>query len=456
MTGTLCTISHNQVKDMKRQVLTEGNITKEMVDIATPLIAGNILQQLYNTVDAFVIGRFASQNEFAAIGVAGTVMNLFLFVLVGACSGISVLFAQLYGQNDMKRFRNEHFLSLTFGLAGTLVLAAAGLLLMPLILKLIQTPETIAGYTSVYLRVILLCLPFSYLYNLYSSLLRAVGSTKAALLVLAGSTAMNVVLDLYFVAVLHKGIFGAAVATGIAQAVSALLCVLVLRLLLPDLFFRKEDCRFNPNMFGRSVRFAAATALHQSGLYIGKLLVQGAVNTGGTALISAYTATTRIEGFANSFGDSGAAATSILTAQNYGAGNTERVKKTYRVSRILLILLGIVCAVIMFVFAPLLSSVMLGKGAGEAYVNTVQYLRVVAVFYIFCFSGNTFAGYFDGVGKVTIPMIGAIGHIMIRVVLSWLWIGRMGLSGVALATGIGWVLANIFWEILYRKLRIKS
>lgn len=423
-----------------------------MVSIATPLIAGNILQQLYNTVDAFVIGRFASENEFAAIGVAGTVMNLFLFVLVGACSGISVLFAQLYGQNDMKRFRNEHFLSLVFGLIGTVILAAAGLLLMPLILRLIQTPETIAGYVTVYLRIILLCLPFSYLYNIYSSLLRAVGSTKSALFVLAGSTALNIVLDLYFVAVLHRGIFGAAVATGIAQGVSAFLCVLVLRLLFPELFFKKTDCHFNRNMFDRSVHFAAATALHQSGLYIGKLLVQGAVNTGGTAMIAAYTATTRIEGFANSFGDSGASATSILTAQNYGAGNRERVKETYRVSRILLILLGIVCAAVMFVFAPALSALMLGKSAGGAYVNTVQYLRVVAVFYVFCFAGNTFAGYFDGIGKVTIPMIGAIGHIMLRVVLSWLWIGRMGLSGVALATGIGWVLANIFWEVLYRKM----
>lgn len=436
---------------MKRQVLTKGNITKEMVSIATPLIAGNILQQLYNTVDAFVIGRFASENEFAAIGVAGTVMNLFLFVLVGACSGISVLFAQLYGQEDMKRFRNEHFMSLIFGLIGTVILAAAGLLLMPLILRLIQTPDAIAGYVTVYLRIILLCLPFSYLYNIYSSLLRAVGSTKAALFVLAGSTGLNIVLDLYFVAVLHRGIFGAAVATGIAQGVSAFLCVLVLRLLFPELFFKKVDCRFNRNMFDRSIHFAAATALHQSGLYIGKLLVQGAVNTGGTAMIAAYTATTRIEGFANSFGDSGAAATSILTAQNFGAGNRERVKETYRVSRILLILLGIVCAVIMFVFAPALSSLMFGKSTGGAYVNTVQYLRVVAVFYVFCFAGNTFAGYFDGIGKVTIPMIGAIGHIMLRVVLSWLWIDWMGLSGVALATGIGWVLANIFWEILYRK-----
>lgn len=339
------------------------------------------------------------------------------------------------------------------GLAGTALLSVAGLLLTRGILVAIRTPEEIAVYAAVYLRVILLCLPFSYLYNLYSSLFRAVGSTKAALAVLAGTTGLNVVLDLYFVAVLHQGISGAAIATGIAQRISAALCILSLKILLPELLFHREDCYFNRNMFSRALHFAAATALHQSGLYIGKLLVQGAVNTGGTPLISAYTATTRIEGFANSFGDSGAAATSILTAQNDGAGKKERVQQTYRVSRILLILLGAVCTIIMFFFAPQLAFLMLGAESGAAYDNTVSYLRMVALFYILCFSGNTFAGYFDGIGEVTIPMIGAIGHITIRVVLSWIWIGRMGLSPVALATGIGWALANLFWEAAYRRTR---
>jgi Na+-driven multidrug efflux pump len=170
-------------------------------------------------------------------------------------------------------------------------------------------------------------------------------------------------------------------------------------------------------------------------------------------MISAYTATTRIEGFANSFGDSGASATSILTAQNYGAGKKNRVRETFMTSRILLLLLGVICAVIMFIFAPGLSGFMLGTYTGAAYENTASYLRTVALFYVLCFTGNTFAGYFDGIGKVTIPMAGAIGHIAIRVVFSRLWIGSMGLPAVAAATGIGWGCANVFWEILYQKTR---
>ena len=153
-----------------------------------------------------------------------------------------------------------------------------------------------------------------------------------------------------------------------------------------ELLFRREDRRMDRALLRQTAQFSFVTALHQSSLYIGKLLVQGAVNTGGTEMISAYTAMTRIEGFANSFGDSGSAATSVL----------------------------------------------------------------VALFYVFCFTGNTFAGYFNGTGRVSVPFIGATSHIALRVVLSWLLVGKMGLPAVALATGLGWVTVNALWALIKR------
>ena len=214
--------------------LTAGSIPQHMLRLAAPLILGNILQQLYNAVDAFILGRCAGGLEFAAVGIAGSVMNLFLFMITGACTGVSVIFAQLFGANDLETFRREHFLSLVFGLLCTLACSAIGFLCLPLLLRVIQTPQELTGYVTAYLTVILISLPAAFVYNLYGALLRAIG---------------------------------------------------------------------------RTARYSFVTGLHQSSLYIGKLLVQGAVNTGGTDMISAYTATTRIEGFANSFGDSGAAAT---------------------------------------------------------------------------------------------------------------------------------------------------
>lgn len=356
--------------------LTAGSIPQHMLRLAAPLILGNILQQLYNAVDAFILGRCAGGLEFAAVGIAGSVMNLFLFMITGACTGVSVIFAQLFGANDLETFRREHFLSLVFGLLCTLACSAIGFLCLPLLLRVIQTPQELTGYVTAYLTVILISLPAAFIYNLYGALLRAIG---------------------------------------------------------------------------RTARYSFVTGLHQSSLYIGKLLVQGAVNTGGTDMISAYTATTRIEGFANSFGDIGAAATSVLVAQNLGAGKPERVQKTFRSSLVLMLAMGLLSGLVMYLTAGATVGFMLGAYSGPAFESGREYMQLISLFYIFCFTGNTFAGYFDGLGRVTIPFIGAASHIALRVVLSWLWIDSMGMRAVALATGIGWVMVNLLWEIIRRR-----
>lgn len=431
--------------------LTRGNVYGLLARLAAPLIAGNILQQLYNAVDAFVLGRCAGADEFAAIGIAASVMNLFLFAAVGACTGISVLFSQLYGAGDLPGFRREHFLSLAYGLACALVLGAAGALCLPVVLAVIQTPAHLAVYAASYLRVILLSLPVSYAYNLYSALLRSVGRPTAALAALAAAVTLNLGLDVLFVAELGLGIAGAAWATAISQLVSAVICVLHLLHVAPELAFRRDDCRRDRDMLRQTARFASVTALHQSGLYLGKLLVQGAVNTGGDAVIAAYTATTRIEGFANSFGDSAAAATSVVTANNFGAHMDARVRETFRASLAMTAALGIVCSAALYLSAGAASAFMLGVDSGAAFESARSYLQTVALFYVFCFTGNTFAGYFDGCGRVTVPFVGSASHIALRVVLSWLMIGSMGLDAVAVATGVGWIMVNALWTVIYRR-----
>ena len=165
--------------------LTAGSIPQHMLRLAAPLILGNILQQLYNAVDAFILGRCAGGLEFAAVGIAGSVMNLFLFMITGACTGVSVIFAQLFGANDLETFRREHFLSLVFGLLCTLACSAIGFLCLPLLLRVIQTPQELTGYVTAYLTVILISLPAAFVYNLYGALLRAIGRATAALMALA-------------------------------------------------------------------------------------------------------------------------------------------------------------------------------------------------------------------------------------------------------------------------------
>lgn len=431
----------------KKPDLTLGNMKCHIIRLAIPLILGNILQQTYNTIDAFVIGRYASELEFSSVGVASSIMNLMIFAIVGACTGISIIFSELYGGKQINKFRTEHFLVLTLGIITTLCISVLAVLLLMPILHLTQTPPEIMDYTMRYLRIVLIGLPFVFLYNLYNSLLRATGNTSMSLYILLVSVVMNLGLDLYMVGALHMGIAGAAWATVCSQAVSAVFSVLLFYIMLPDLRCYKDDCRWDKNLIQKTLHFSIVTGIHQTSLYIGKLMVQSAVNAAGTEMIAAYTAATRIEGYANSFGDSGAAATSVIIAQNHGAGKKDRVRKGFWDSFILLLSLGIICSIILYLVSPNAVTMILGHAYGSSYQNAVSYLRIIAFFYTFCFIGNTFAGYLDGIEKVSIPFIGAAGHIALRVVLSWIFIQDYQLPAVAFATGIGWVSVNVFWSI---------
>lgn len=428
----------------------DRTVYKELFALIAPLIAGNILQQFYNTVGALAVGRYIGTAEFAAVGIASSAMNLFLFAAVGACIGISVIFAQLYGAGEIATFRREHYTALKGGLLVFSALAVFGCALSPLLLKVLQTPQELVRPTLIYLITVLCALPASYVYNFYSALLRSVGKVVVPLLILAASVAMNLLLALLFIRELCMGIFGAALSTAAAQLASAVALAVYLKRSAPELNFGTDDRRFDKALARKTLSFAGVTALQQTGLYLGKLFVQGAVNTMGTSVISAYTATTRIEGFANSFGDSGASASSVLCAQSFGAGDGERLKRCFAVSMKLLCALGIAASLALHLAAGPLSSFMLGETGTESCAQATEYLRCVALFYVFCFSGNAFAGYFDGVGRMKVSMAGSLGHIVLRIILSWLLIKALGLAAVALATGIGWIGVNIFWLIKYK------
>ena len=431
-------------------VLTQGSIPQQLIWLTLPLICGNILQQLYNTVDAFIIGRFLGSTAFGAVGVAGTVMNLFIFILSGCCTGIAVLFAQCYGSRDLAAFRREGFQALVFGLSVTVVLGLGGLTLLEPLLALIQTPENIEHLVTEYLTVIFLGLPVTFLYNLGSAALRAAGNTLAALFPLMAATALNVGLDILFVGGFSMGIAGAAVATVLAQGFAALLALGYLRWRMPQLLFGREDLHLDWDMLRRTASFGLVSALQQSAVYIGKLLVQGAVNSMGNEAINAYTAATRIEGFAISFGDSGAEAVSVFVAQNTGAGEKKRVKRGFFTGMALMIALGLTMSLIMFVGARASLTLKLGESGLDALEGGMAYLRLIALVYVMCFIGSAYVGLYRGIGWVSVPVIGSSLQITIRVILAYALADSWGVAGVALATGIGWSAIITYQTVLYR------
>lgn len=434
--------------------LTEGNITKQLLQLALPLIVGNFLQQLYNTIDAWVVGRYLGQEAFAAIGIGGTVMNLFIFVLMGACSGVGIIWAQLYGKGDLAAFRREGFQALAVGTIFTLLLSVFAFGLTEAMLRLISTPDSILPLVTEYLQIIFIGLLMTFFYNYYSTMLRAVGNTLMALVFLALALAVNLLLALLFVAEWQWGIGGAAWATVLAQFCSVIFCYFYMRWQTPQLLWHRGDMRIDKVLLNKTCNFAIATAMHNSNLYIGKALVQGAVNGCGVDMVAAYTAAGRLEGFANSFGDSGAAALNIFVGQNVGAGNKTRVRAGFFTGLKLLLLLGVISSLALYFGAKNGVAFMLGGSDLPGLLQGVEYMQIVAIFYFCCFTGNALAGYFEGKGLLMIPVIGATGHITLRVILSYLTIHEYGLEAVAYATGAGWVCVVCFWGYLaYRDLQ---
>lgn len=280
-----------------------------------------------------------------------------------------------------------------------------------LLLKSIQTPEEVRVFAYDYLWIIYLGLPAAFLYNWGSAVLRAV----------------------------------------VSQLFSAIVCLIYIKYRYPDLLFSRKDMEFDRRLLWKTVNFGFVSALYQSSLYIGKLLVQGAVNRAGTDIISAYTATMRVEGFANSFGDSGSASLSVFAAQNQGAGNERRVRQGFLKGLRMMVLLGIGLSGLMLLTTKSVIFLLMGEVSVKIAENADAYMRVISLFYVLCYVGSSFVGLYRGLGMIHIPVAGTILHISIRVILSYLLLGRMGLPAVALATGAGWTAFAVFQGSLYRK-----
>jgi len=424
--------------------LLEGNIRRELIALSLPLLIGNVLQQLYNTVDSLIIGHYLGTEAFSAVGIAGSIMNLLIFVLTGFCTGVAIIFAQMYGSGDRKGFRREVFVSASLGAGITLILSLVFMLLMRAILGWINSPQELIPSIEAYLRVIIGGMLCTYFYNLCSAMLSAIGDTRASTFFLFIAVTANAVLDYLFVGRFNFGIAGAAWATVLSQLLSAFCCLVYIFRRDRDLICTRYDFGFERKLVKRTLVFGFTSAMHQSSLYIGKIAVQGAVNLLGTAGIAAYTATMRVEGFANSFGTSLGQAFSVFTSQNHGAGNRRREWDGFRQGMALSVGMGLALSVLMFVSARIGVGVFLKGDETQAIDFGVSYLRQMAFFYVLCFTGNTFVGFFRGVGRMHVLVIGTTMHITVRAVLSYLLVGNLGLRAVALATGIGWVLLFVY------------
>ena len=428
--------------------LTSGSITPQLLRLCFPLLCANVLQQLYNIINSLVVTHYLGDKAFAALGVAESVTNLYLYVITGACMGASVLIAQFFGKQDLPRLRQQLYVSAALIGGCTLGAVALGQLFLPQLLTAIQTPAELMADVSAYLKVMLAGMVFTFTYNYLASALRAVGDTRMALYFLLLSLAYNLLAAWLLVAVLQMGITGTALATASAQLLSSLMCLVYIRKRRPFLTIHRADMKMDGELVRLTVGFAAVAALQQSSLYLGKLLIQSAVNGISTAAISAFTATNRIENFIQAFGLSASEALAIFVAQNHGAGQHKRALTGFLRGMAITIGVGVFFSAGMGVFAVPLSRIFL-EGDPEAAALCVSFLQLISWFYLLSFFGNSFVGWFRGCGRMNITFWGTTMQISVRVAGTYLLSSSMGLDSVALSTGLGWSLIVAYQFLVF-------
>lgn len=419
--------------------LTEGNISKQLIKLALPLLVGNIIQQLYNTINMTIVGRYVGEDAFASVGVSGSVMNLFIAIIIGLCVGFSILYANSYGAGNYEKLRKTIFLTAIIGITITLILSLVGFIFLKPILHAIKTPENLFPNSIAYLRIIFAGMIFCLFYNLQSSILQALGKSNVMLAVLIISVSCNIFLNYFFVAILEMEVKGAALATILSQAISSLLCFLYIIRYLPILHIQKKDMSWDKKLFATSFQFGIASSLQQSSLLFGKLLIQSAVNALGTAAVMAYTADMCIEQIVLAFGDGGAASIAVFVAQNHGHNEKERVNGGLKHGMRLMVATGLVLSVILFIVKPWALSFLISGENFEVTKIALSYLNIMCILYPLSFVANSFQGFFRGIGLINLAFCATLSQIVIRVILTYNMADYMQLDAVAAATGIGWI-----------------
>ena len=422
--------------------LTHGSITKGLLLFALPMIAGNLLQQLYNIADTLIVGQALGRNALAAVGSAYTLMVFLTSIFLGLSMGAGALFSICLGRGDKKALRAA--VAHAFSLIGavTLVLNLSVYLLADPILRFLQMPHELYSSMRDYLLIIFGGLAATFLYNFFACLLRAVGNSVVPLWFLGISALLNIGLDLLFVPVLHFGVAGAAAATVIAQYVSVggltLYTILRCRELLP----RREDLHFNGRILRELADLSLLTCAQQSAMNFGILLVQRLVDSFGPVIMAAFAAAVKIDSFAylpvQDFGN----AFSTFAAQNYGAGQTERLRQGFRTATAVSAAFSCAISAMVVLFARPLMRIFVQAGETEVLAAGVRYLRIEGAFYAGIGCLFLLYGFYRAVQRPGMSVVLTVISLGTRVALAYALAGPVGEAGIWAAIPIGWFLAD--------------
>ena len=433
--------------------LTKGPITKSMLLFAGPMILGNLLQQLYNIADTLIVGQFLGPGPLAAVGSSFTLMTFLTSIILGLCMGSGVVFSMRFGAGETDRLKNSLFISFALIGAAAIVIEILSLALLSPLLTVLQVPADIRAETGAYLQVIFLGIFFTFIYNYFACVLRAIGNSAVPLIFLSISSVLNIVLDLAFIIVFKMGVAGAAWATIIAQGVSAGSIMVYCLLRVPQIRPQKQHLHFERTAAWNIARYSFLTCIQQSVMNFGILMIQGLVNSFGVSVMAAFAAAVKIDSFAympvQDFGN----AFSTFIAQNYGAGKQERIRGGIRSAVFCALAFCAVVSLIVCLFARPLMLIFVKPEETQIIAIGMQYLRIEGA----CYAGIgclfLLYGLFRGIGRPAVSIVLTVVSLGTRVALAYLLapIPAFGLPAIWWAIPIGWFLADFTGLLLYRK-----
>ena len=419
--------------------LTTGKIMPILVNFTVPLVLGNLFQLTYNAVDSIIVGHFVGKEALAAVGICNPVSTLMILFLNGLCMGASILMGIQYGAKDYETLHRQISTTLLSGAFFSFFLTLVCVIFAVPILLLLQVDPSIMSMTVQYLRIIFLGLMFTFLYNFFSSTLRALGDSASPLYFLIISAILNIFGDLFFVIVLKAGSNGCAISTVLSEALCCLFCIIYIQKKVPILRLGKKWLVFDARLLKKTIAYGWASAMQQATVQMGKIAIQALVNTMGVSVAAAFAVVNRIDDFAITPEQNIAHAMTALMAQNKGAGKNDRMREGFRCGMILELVYGAAVMLICLGFArPVMSLFVKDE---EVIGHGVVYLHLIAVMYILPAVTNALQGFFRGIGDLKVTLMSSFTNMTVRVIAAapmvLLW--NFGIEALPYSYLAGWI-----------------
>ena len=431
----------------KTMDMTKGSIMPKLIRFALPVLLGMLFQRIYNFADVYIVGKFLGDDALAAVSIAGSGMYLLQSVMMGLTTGVSVVIAQYYGAKEEQKVTETFVTSIYVAGGSALLITIIGVIGAKPLLCALQTSDDLMQDAWVYLVTIFAGSIGTMLYNWISAVLRSLGNSVVPLIFLVISSALNIVLDILFIAGIPMGVAGAALATVLAQVISGVLCLLYAFKILPMLRLSKEKMHMDAGIAKLILIYGVPTGLQMSIISISDMTLQAMINTYGTALVVAYGVSTKVEGLGWQMADAIGTSLGTFVGQNVGAGNLDRVKKGVRCAYLMdIICYGIFCPVIWFFASPIMQAFTQNTDVIRC---GIEYIRIFSGFFVIGGFLVIYHNILRAAGDVKVTVLMGVSEVITRIGFTFLFSACFGYYGLWWVSPLTWCCAALVGAVRY-------